>query len=421
MLPNPVSATTLVAQPTYDTTTGMVDSDNSGFQYFQKLGTGLTGTVEQVSVRVGFDVTPTHDWAVSIFQCDNDASAPSICTNSTEVWQGRIYAGASTEMSTRFINMATEFEDEDYDGDLYPDKYYFLTIQKLWADAEQFELAGTAGDTYAAGNCARRAGGGNLSCPNITDMYFIITGVQTATDSSYVSNLQPSMGSTTASTQVRLSMDYHAVASHNITSYSFILRDTIASINGSSTPILISGSASSGDNSIARTVTLTSGKLYSLQGYICSADNTCYSGAPANSFSVVTDFDTIHDQYFTDYGGIVATSSSEWYQTIPLISLFVSKVPFGYLYQIKEIWDEQEASGSNFPLIELNLSDLELGSTTPVGSFLPDIEVSTSTMMEYFPTPIFTGFLALQTTSYWAFFAFYLWNRGRRFIELKTT
>jgi len=77
------------------------------------------------------------------------------------------------------------------------------------------------------------------------------------------------------------------------------------------------------------------------------------------------------------------------YQTIP--QTFATKFPFSYAYSVAQVWQQLSYDGDeNAPTLEYNLHDLGIGSTSPMGNFLPNVTVfSASTTKEYFPEGTF--------------------------------
>lgn len=67
------------------------------------------------------------------------------------------------------------------------------------------------------------------------------------------------------------------------------------------------------------------------------------------------------------------------------------KIPFSYVYSIANTWQGLTASTTaNSPTMDMNLHDIGLGSTTPMGNILPNFTYfSASTTEQYFPAGSF--------------------------------
>jgi len=87
------------------------------------------------------------------------------------------------------------------------------------------------------------------------------------------------------------------------------------------------------------------------------------------------------------------------YTSLP--TLLSSKFPFSYFASIVATWKTLTDDNSNAsPTMALNLNDLDIGSTTPLGNFLPNFTFfSASTTKAYFPTGVFDAFKALASAA----------------------
>jgi len=75
----------------------------------------------------------------------------------------------------------------------------------------------------------------------------------------------------------------------------------------------------------------------------------------------------------------------------------MERFPFSYVNSVYGTWTALTASSTaNSPSFTYSLHDLTLGSTTPIGNILPNIEVfSSTTVQEYFPASTFAVMKAL--------------------------
>jgi len=76
-----------------------------------------------------------------------------------------------------------------------------------------------------------------------------------------------------------------------------------------------------------------------------------------------------------------------------LYALIQEKIPFSYLFSVANTWQGLVASTTlNSPTYSLNLRNLGIGSTTPMGNLLPNFDGFSSTTVQTYLTP---GLLAL--------------------------
>jgi len=97
------------------------------------------------------------------------------------------------------------------------------------------------------------------------------------------------------------------------------------------------------------------------------------------------------------------------YMTIPSSNIYslygnipktlAGKFPFSYIASIQTTWKGLNATASTTPTLSYNLHDIGIGSTTPLGNFLPNIEVfSEATITTYLSSDILAIFRALIAT-----------------------
>ena len=85
------------------------------------------------------------------------------------------------------------------------------------------------------------------------------------------------------------------------------------------------------------------------------------------------------------------------YGNIP--KLLGSKFPFSYITSIQNTWKELTASAGTAPTLTYSLHDIGIGSTTPLGNFLPNVEIfSEATVTTYLNPTILEIFKSLVAT-----------------------
>lgn len=84
-------------------------------------------------------------------------------------------------------------------------------------------------------------------------------------------------------------------------------------------------------------------------------------------------------------------------QLSTLASTTKDRFPFSFVLSVTDTWEGLTASTTaNSPEYEYNLHDLGIGSTTPMGNFLPNVTVfASSTVMQYFPAGMFEALRTL--------------------------
>jgi len=86
-----------------------------------------------------------------------------------------------------------------------------------------------------------------------------------------------------------------------------------------------------------------------------------------------------------------------------LASTTLSRFPFSWVVGTKTAITGMSASStSNMAAYSLNLADLGIGSTSPIGNLMPNIvALSTSTIMTYMPAGVWTAAQTLMAASLW--------------------
>jgi len=417
--------TTMYSQTASTHDTGFLTNNNSGPTSVQYLGTGLSGDINEVSIMAAFGSTG-NTWHVDIISCTSSSYAS--CPGSQTNWQGEFTPTASTT-TQYFVDHVGSF-----DVPMIASRYYWMQIYKGTADGQTIKLYGTTSNLYTNGDCFRFVGGSSQACGgSLNDIFFLINGVQTAYDTSYTSNIIPTNASTTQSTTVQTGFSYHAVASQNINSYILSINDTTVSQN-----ITLTGTAATGDATISRTLTLTSGHQYIITAAICNSSGTCYGG-PSNYFSVVNSSFGIGTTYSTssitaqppyvdtsalqlpeivDSIDVNATTTSESDQStflqglgsfVNIPALISRKLPFGYFWDIRDIYDAASTSSTAVAAVSFDFSDTSISTGTR--AWMPGniIVLSSTTVWSYIPTGVRDTFFLLVNAAIWVGFLASVW------------
>jgi len=389
-----VNADVSMYYQTIDTAnTGFITNTGSTNVTYQQLGTGLTGVVNEVSFKLDFGVLPATPLGVEIVQCDNNGNPLNTCTNAVTIFNDDI-----TISSTSTTQYFSE-NDSGYTGQLDPSKYYFLVI---FANGGTLNTRyyGSPTSEYTGGDCIRYNAGVANACTNVADLFFVLNGVQTTSDTSYTWLLQPGNASTTASTQVSTSFRYHAVAANSITSYAMVFYDITQDES-----FTITGAASTGDATISRILTLTSGHAYSYNAYICNDSSTCYGGGTV-FFSVVSSTYSIgttqtNSPISTSTGLLTptgvgselplptiitdanATSSvSQGIQSFGNIpALLSNKYPFNWIYDIANAFNNAGTTTSSDSFVDWSIDYSSFNSTLASSTMAKGILPSRFTLL----------------------------------------
>jgi len=259
----------LYYQTTKTSDTGFIAVGNSGNFIAQRLGNGLSGVATEISFQNEAMAATAIDFA--IYSCASLACNPF----ATGVVESNAATTSVASSSQKFVSLDTQVSFD-------PSRYYMIVFFNVDGQPNQ-KFYGSAADLYTGGYCDRYTAGAWVgSCTGINDLFFIVNGVQTVSDTSYTWLMQPANASTTSSTLVSASFRYHAAAANSITSYAMLFHDYTQDSD-----FTITGSASTGDATVSRVLTLTSGHGYTYTAYVCNDDATCFGG-PTVSFTVVT-------------------------------------------------------------------------------------------------------------------------------------
>jgi len=369
----------------------------------------LTGVMDEFSVMYELIQTATTSVTIPYQWVDG---TNFLCTGNIS-----IPAGSSAGTHQIFIPCSVTFDPTDGSK-----QHAFRFNVNSDPGVSNIRFRGSPTDTYGGGNCQ----GSTVSCNTAYDLFFILNGIQTSSDTSYTSSLSPTQASTTATTQVRYSFNYHAAAAQNINSYAVFFRDdTTGTTIGP-----ITGSASSGDHNVSNTITLTALHRYTWQAYICNSSGTCYGGpAPffwvqgnggflLSSISGSTTPGVINYEQYYDYtqineGNASSSLSSTIGSFFNLPALLSDRVPFGWIYQIRDAYDEALASstGSDPGSVILDFGSADLSTSTRAILPEPITLFSTSTVTEYFPPTALAALNLLVSASLYLLFGGYVFRK----------
>jgi len=103
-------------------------------------------------------------------------------------------------------------------------------------------------------------------------------------------------------------------------------------------------------------------------------------------------------------------------QYVGLPSALQSKFPFSWVYAVQTTVGSLSASSTaNFGALSFGLGDLGIGSTTPMGNILPNVDVfSTTTLMKYMPIGVWNTGQSLIAISLWLGLIYFIFHDARR-------
>jgi len=371
---------------------------------FQKLGNSLTGVANELTFQYALSSAGIagDSLEIVIYECDTDVAFNNITGSCLGLHPG---SGYSIDLTGKSVATHQPFVTLTNPVSFNPSKYYVFGFYVVNTTGK-LKLVGSVSNLWPNGACGPSTLGGG--CATVADLFFAFNGVQTGSDVPYTWLMQPSNASTTASTYVYTSFRYHAPATYAITSYAMLFYDITQAES-----FTIFGTASTGDNTVARYVSLTSGHAYNYSAYICDANETCYGG-PQVTFSVVsssfsignTNSNSIYPTSTvlltpTGVGTILpnpnivddvnATSSAtEGIQSFGNIPAILSnKYPFNWIYDIANSFNDQgtTTSSDSFPDWSIDYSSFNstLASSTMAKGILPTkfTILSTTTISTY--------------------------------------
>ncbi len=266
-------------------------------------GSGLSGIANQVSFYIDSNLDISRAMLSPVlFGCDVPFTYPNFGTptcaagaTSTTMTDG-ITLPAGVSSAIYFVNFNTDYT-------LLSSRYYAMWISEAFTLSSPYyiRLRGSSSDVVSSvSHYSENYIWGSFS--PVVDFYNSLTGPYVFSDHSYTSNLQPAQASTTATANVNLKFDYHAVSSDNLVSWYMSFTP-----EGGNTVTLSGVPQISGDHTVMQNLDLISGKRYTYQASVCGSSGTCYGG-PVVQFNVVSCTQT---GCSPGYGGISTTSPSD--------------------------------------------------------------------------------------------------------------
>jgi len=353
---------------------GDTSGTGHGSQYLLFLGKNIAGTPDALQLRIENNTAfPVNDTTRKFRACVWESDANSTYLTATSTPTGKYVEFAFTfpeSMSPTYITSATTTLGGGF-TEFDPTMNYTIGFKNTNSQVGLFWGTDDATENLYQDFHYTCTDYDSTCSATMEAPYFVLRTTAGTDLPSYVSSFTPAHGSTAPNTTVELTMNYHAEAENNINSYSFIITDQVVA----SSTIRITGGAYTGDNTVNDTVELTTGHIYSMTAYICSAEGTCFSGLPSHSFSVVSDFTTTYGSIFNGYGGFLASSTPtctpassildvgggltyglcvmfvpssnvlNQYANIPTV--IASKFPFSYISGLSEVLDALTSQASS--------------------------------------------------------------------------
>jgi len=288
-------------------------STSSTNDYWQTLGTGISGTISTVDFIMQRTHGADHNVTWSLYSYDDAGyTTGQTLVDNTTFTLSTTTAHVISRTSTYSFN---------------PTKYYVFVFSA--SGGESFNVFGTNYDSFAGGQIC--ANGPNVNCGTslFKDYYFYIRSLGTVQNNTRIVSLNaPLNGATTVSTTVLLDIDYYFNSAIDYGNYTYVGTDVKDTSNSQ---IILTDSCdivATGQSKCARSVVLTEGHFYLWRAYLGSNQgNFIYS--PWYSFSVVsgagqTILPTTDEQ---------ATSTLEAFAQVPFNFFFdtvFSKWPFSW-------------------------------------------------------------------------------------------
>jgi hypothetical protein len=111
---------------------------------------------------------------------------------------------------------------------------------------------------------------------------------------------------------------------------------------------------------------------------------------------------------------VPSTASLDQFTNLP--TTLHGKFPFSWFYGISAILSGQSSSSTlNFTSFSIDLASTGIGSTTPIGNFLPSFSAfSSSTVMYFFPAPLWSLGQTMLSGSMWIAFMYFVFHDTMR-------
>lgn len=94
-----------------------------------------------------------------------------------------------------------------------------------------------------------------------------------------------------------------------------------------------------------------------------------------------------------------------------LSGLVETKIPFSYISEFNTIFSSLSTSTSTVTGVTLPLHDTGIGSTSPIGNIIPNVEFNKASITHYLSDSVYAIFMLLQATAFWLATGFYIYRR----------
>jgi len=401
----------------------------------QELGTGLTGSfgagsfyVERVSgsgtmvlgVRIWECTTPDSGGRAAEFEAN---TTPTDCSD-VRFWE-MFPINTSKELVTDSATNGAPYAAN-------PDYYYYLLFTDSGGDASTWKVYGSAAGTWPDGTCFTDY------CGSLADVYFNITGIEadsgpdpdgdTATHVIRVN--APELYEVTASTTIDVNFDWQqGSTTTNVYSLQFV--NTLSYQSLYVPWDWLDEGTEEGTFTQSTSVTLPAGGTWKMGVLIGdgglddpSYPTTYIDALDGHIFSAVFEDNVSHPVFGPAYQEFSAESCQlDWdldfnvsdcvgYLLIPGQNMFspyaalrdtlATKFPFSYFFSMADTWQALTATGGTLGAVSFDYADSGIGSTTPMGNILPNVEVfSQATITTYLPDEILDVFKLLMSAVLW--------------------
>lgn len=364
----------------------------------QRLGTGLTGTVNSISVSCSYSGGALVAHSVSLTSYTDSAYSVGGVTYT--------FTTSQTCSSSRSILTFTPTGNTVFSSNLY-----WVLNQNLFYVGGSKAIYGSSIDVYPNGACVVSG----VPCTDLSDIYFQIQNTQEDNSSRIVENISPSAGSITASSTVPFSFSYFYNDSNSLyDTVGYELTDITANTQIAGVEQSINAS---GGNTYTATSTLVANHFYSWRPYMKYSVNGSFIYGDLDTFSVLTN--TAPVSPLTDPFATSTATTTAPLIYLNIVSLLQNKYPISYVPQIITlVKSEATLTGtSTFPNLTFDFTNTRLGSTT---LNLSTVEMfGTSTITYFFHQTQIDQFKTLIRYVLWVSFILFLVRDIRRTI-LKT-
>jgi len=247
---------------------------------------------------------------------------------------------------------------------------------------------------------------------NGTDWY--LTNDPKLYNSTRIYDVRPQQSeSTTTPYTIQFSYSFGSTTQYQLYSIALTRTDSTGSLGigsvASSTGLF--GSLTSSSGTVTRQEATGDG-LWTMK--ICLQTQDLYVEFCGNSQTYSVGSTTYDQQFIQTFGNINETATTtDFLQLANLFQSLGKKIPFGYAVEVYDLVSSSTrvAQNSATPLVSIKLHDIGLGSTSPVGNFLPNIELSTTTIGHYLTEGTRQTLLGLQDAALWMSLLSYFWRR----------